>query len=367
MRAAQRLVVVLDKAEAAIEAAVLGRRFPGPVAFQEVSGGTASGSGTSVGVTGLGITHQSQVAAQPLLPLADAVMVWHTVKVDAGVVACMPRARALVRVGVGFDNVDLEACGAAGLPVANVPNYGTEEVADHTMSLILAMFRRTVWAAGLAERGVPSHGAEGVAALAGGTRRMRGAVLGLLGCGRIGTAVALRAKAFGLSVAFYDPKVPAGTDKALGIVRVPSPGALASVADCLSVHCDLNPTSWHVVDGPLLRRMRRGSFVVNTARGGVVDEVALRAALEDGHLAGAGIDVHEVEPYLGPDVGRQPLAGAPNCVCTPHTAFFSEESYVEMRTLAAEAAGDALDARLPDNIVNGPWLDKAKWAARCAL
>jgi len=181
-----------------------------------------------------------------------------------------------------------------------------------------------------------------------------------MGCGRIGTAVALRAKPFGFDVRFYDPHVPAGYDKALGITRCSSLAQLLEQSDCLSIHCDLNETSRGAVDGAALARMRRGSFVVNTARGGIIVEAALRACLDSGHIAGAGIDVHEVEPYFcstpGSAPSAQPLAGSAAAICTPHTAFYSDESFVEIRTLAAGSVADALVGRPLSNVVNARWL-----------
>jgi C-terminal binding protein len=343
--------VILDKADGAVEAALLERRL---------------GGAARVRVQALDVRSQAAALETPLLPFADVVMVWHTIQVDAALIRRMPRARALVRVGVGYDNVDLKACAEAGLPVCNVPAYGTEEVADHAMSLVLNLFRRTTFSHAAAAGGEAAHGSDGVAALAKGTRRIRGCTLGLLGCGRIGTATALRAKPFGLEVVFYDPNVPDGTDKALGVRRVASARALAEASDCVSVHCDLNPTSRGLVDAAFMRAMRPGSFIVNTARGGIVDERALRMLLDSGHIAGAGIDVHEVEPFVGDDQRVQPLARAPNCICTPHTAFFSEESFVEMRSMAASSAADALLGVPLANVVNARQLASAAAGAAAA-
>jgi C-terminal binding protein len=222
----------------------------------------------------------------------------------------------------------------------------------------LALYRRTFFSARKAENGESAHGSDGVAALAGGTRRIRGSTLGIIGCGRIGTATALRAKAFGFDIVFYDPYVPAGLDKALGIRRVMSPEALAKVSDCVSIHCDLNETSRNLVDAKFIFAMKKGSYIINTARGGIVDERALRMYLENGHIAGAGIDVHVIEPYIS-NPTEQPLAGAPNCICTPHTAFYSDEAYVEMRSLAAESAADALMGVGLMNVVNSEHLSLA--------
>lgn len=233
----------------------------------------------------------------------------------------------------------------------NVPDYGTEEVADHALSLILSLLRRTHASAAAAEAGDAAHGSDGVARLAAGTVRLRGVTLGLLGCGRIGSAAALRAKVFGFDVVFFDPHAPSGHEKTLGVRRVHSPDELFSQSRVVSIHCDRNATSLGLVNAALMQRMPRGGFVVNTARGGIVVERDLRALLDSGHLAGAGIDVHEREPYVGTDAS-QPLAGARNCICTPHTAFYSDASFVEMRTTSATAVAHALLGTPLGDVVN---------------
>lgn len=334
------LCCILDKSDVSVELQTLQRRL---------------GSADKIKVSACDVKTQQEALATPMLPFADAVMVWHTIQIDEEMCKRMPRAKVIVRVGVGHDNVDLSACAKYGIPVCNVPNYGTEEVADHAMSLILALYRRTFFSARKAENGEKAHGSDGVATLAGGTRRIRGSTLGIIGCGRIGTATALRAKAFGFDICFYDPYVPAGLDKALGIRRVLSPEALAKCSDCVSIHCDLNETSRNLVDAKFIFAMKKGSYIVNTARGGIVDERALRMYLENGHVAGAGIDVHVVEPYIA-NPAEQPLANAPNCICTPHTAFYSDEAYIEMRSLAAESAADALLGVGLMNVVNAEHL-----------
>jgi phosphoglycerate dehydrogenase-like enzyme len=344
-------VVILDKADTSIEERVLR---------------AALGAGVELEVLGLDLRTQAAALASPKLATADIVVVWHTLQIDAAMVAAMPKAIALVRVGVGYDNCDLPALAAAGLPCVNVPNYGTEEVADHALSLLLCLLRRTVASFDAVRAGVEAHGSDGVARVGRGTRRLRGLTLGLVGCGRIGTAMALRAKACGLDVVFYDPHAPAGLDKALGIRRAPSPLALAAQAHCVSAHCDLNETSRHIIDAAFLAAMPPGGFVVNTARGGVVDEPALLASLRSGHTAGAGIDVHEKEPFLGTDAS-QPLAAAPNCINTPHSAFFSDEGWVEMREIAATSAAHALLGTPLANAVNARLLLAQGKPPRCPI
>ena len=184
------LIVILDKSDASVEAAALSRAIP------------------DARVQALDLRSQAAAMAHASLPLADVVMMWHTLTCDAALVARCARARALVRVGVGYDNISLRDCADAGLPVCNVPNYGTEEVADHAMSLLLNLTRRTGWSEARAREGEEAHGSDGVALIAAGTRRLRGLTLGLIGCGRIGTAMAIRGKAFGLDVVRAGARAP---------------------------------------------------------------------------------------------------------------------------------------------------------------
>lgn len=332
------LVVILDKADQSVEERVLTKAF-------------ALHPHQSVIVKALNLTNHEEAMTNPDIPLADSLMVWHTIVIDEPLIQRMTNTRNIVRVGVGYDNVHLKVAAAYGIPVCNIPNYGTEEVADHALSLILAMFRRTTWVYEAANHGTEARGSDGVAKLAQGTRRIRGQVLGILGFGRIGIATALRAKAFGFTILFYDPYIPAGMDKALGVQRVTSPLDLARQSDIVSCHCDLNVTSRHIVNMEFLSAMKPRSFIVNTARGGIIDEKALRTCLDNGHIMGAGIDVHEIEPFMGTDK-NQPLAGAPHCINTPHTAFYSDQSFEEMRTLAAESSVAALTGTPLVNVVN---------------
>ena len=178
--------------------------------------------------------------------------------------------------------------------------------------------------------------------------RLRGKTIGLIGCGRIGTATALRAKAFGLDVVFYDPLVPQGTDKALGIRRVYRLEELLEQSHFVSLHCYLDPTTHHLINAEALARMRRGSILINTARGPIVDQDALIQALDSGHLLGAGIDVTEREPL---DDDR--LRFHPRVLLTPHSAFYSIEGFVELRTKTAEEVRRLLLGESPRNPVVG--------------
>lgn len=149
-----------------------------------------------------------------------------------------------------------------------------------------------------------------------------------MGLGRIGSAVALRAKVFGFNVIFYDPYLPDGIEKSLGVTRVYTLQDLLFQSDCVSLHCTLNEHNHHLINEYTLKQMRPGAFLVNTARGGLVDEAALASALREGRIRSAALDVHENEPY---NVLAGPLKDAPNLICTPHAAFYSEASCTELR------------------------------------
>jgi D-3-phosphoglycerate dehydrogenase/C-terminal binding protein len=247
-----------------------------------------------------------------------------------------------VRCGVGFDNVDHAFARERAIPVANVPDYGTEEVADTAIGMALALARGiTLLNSRLrASQGPWSH--IQTAPL----QRLRGRVFGVVGLGRIGTAAALRAKALGLDVAFYDPYKPDGYDKALGIRRVETLEELLAESHVLSLHCPLSPETRRMVDAAALARMPKGSFLINTARGDIVDTAAVAPAIASGQLAGAAIDVLPEEPPVNDPLvraWRDPSHPAHDRVLiNPHSAFYSEEGLLDMRVKGAEACRRAL-------------------------
>ena len=278
----------------------------------------------------------------PRLPQADAIMVFHDLSIlGEASFARAARCRGVVRAGVGYNNVDLEAATRHGVVVCNVPDYGTEEVADHAIMFLLAIVRRLL----------PSH--EAIRAgtwdyrTALGAPRLRGKTFGVVGCGRIGTATALRAKALGLDVVFYDPYLRQGVDKALGIRRVYRLDELLEQSDFVSLHCYLDAASRHLINARTIARMRPGAILINTARGPIVDEAALLEALDSGHIAAAGLDVVEQEP-----LENERLQKHPKVLFTPHTAFYSVEGYAELRTKTAEEVRRILLGEPPRNPVN---------------
>uniref|UniRef100_A0A672MQM4 C-terminal-binding protein 1-like n=1 Tax=Sinocyclocheilus grahami TaxID=75366 RepID=A0A672MQM4_SINGR len=167
--------------------------------------------------------------------------------------------------------------------------------------------------------------------------------------GRVGQAVALRAKAFGFNVIFYDPYLSDGLERALGLQRVNTLQDLLFHSDCVTLHCSLNEHNHHLINDFTIKQMRQGAFLVNTARGGLVDEKALAQALKEGRIRGAALDVHETEPF---SFSQGPLKDAPNLICTPHAAWYSEQASIEMREEAAREIRRAITGRIPDSLKN---------------
>jgi len=272
---------------------------------------------------------------------ADALIVSHFPRITDKVLQSFQKLQIIVRNGVGYDNVDTLAAHRLGIPVCNVPDYGTEEVADFAILLTLALQRNLSpalhdvregnWSWRSAEPG----------------RRLRGQKFGIVGCGRIGTATALRAKALGFAVQFYDPYITAGYEKAIGAARCVSLEELLASSDVVSLHCPLNGSTRGLIGQPELRFMKRGSFLVNTARGPLVQESALIEALRTGHLGGAALDVLEKEPVCSPELFR-----FANCIITPHIAFYSADAVLEMRGNAMRNVLRRLQGFDPINVVN---------------
>jgi D-3-phosphoglycerate dehydrogenase/C-terminal binding protein len=284
---------------------------------------------------------------------AAAVMQYHCLALTRKTIERLENCRLIVRCGVGYDNVDHQFARSRGIPVANVPDYGTEEVADSAIGLMLSLTR------GIAVLNSRLRAGDGPWSytLNAPVRRLRGSTFAVVGLGRIGTAAALRAKAIGMQVVFYDPYAVDGSDKALGIRRVETLEDLLRQAHVLSLHCPLSDQTRYMIDAAAIEQMPRGSFLVNTARGDVVDTSAIPAALASGRLAGAGLDVLPQEPPSDDDplllAWRDPGHPAHHrLIINPHTAFYSEEGLREMRTKGAQACLRALEGLPLRNVVN---------------
>lgn len=284
---------------------------------------------------------------------AEVLMVYHYFRLTEASIERLQNCKAIVRPGVGYDGIDIVAARQKGIPVCNVPDYGTEEVADSAMAMALSLARGTHLLNSRLKRGLGAWNVDQAVPIP----RLRGRNFGIVGCGRIGTATALRAKAFGFNVLFYDPYVPDGLDKALGIRRVDSLETLLKSSHIVSLHCPLTDETRMMIDSEQLGWMPQGSILINTARGGIVDTMAVVDALGRGQLNGAGIDVLEREP----PAEDSPLLFAwrntdhpahDRLILNPHTAFYCEEGAAEFRTKGAREALRALRGEPLRNVVN---------------
>lgn len=284
---------------------------------------------------------------------ADAVMMYHFLSIGAETIERLEHCRLIVRCGVGFDNVDCAAARRRGIAVANVPDYGTEDVADSAIGMILTLARGIHFLNSRLRRGRgPWSYTQALP-----VPRLRGRTLGIIGLGRIGTAVALRAKAFGMRVVFYDPYVLDGSEKSLGIARAETLGELLREAYVVSLHCPLTAETRHLLNRETIALMPPGSFLINTSRGAVVEVLDVLDAITRGHLAGAGIDVLETEPPAENDplllAWREPNHPAHDrLILNPHAAFYCDEGLEEMRIKGSRNCRRALLGEPLRNIVN---------------
>jgi D-3-phosphoglycerate dehydrogenase/C-terminal binding protein len=284
---------------------------------------------------------------------ADAIMLYHNLAISRSTIEHLKQCRLIVRCGVGFDNVDHAYARSRGIDVANVPDYGTEEVADSAIGMMLALTRGINFY-NVRMRETPDPW---MYSTAGKLFRLRGRTFGILGLGRIGSATAIRAKALGMNVIFYDPFKQDGYDKALGIRRVESLDELLENSFVLSVHCPNTPETKHIINAKSIQKMPTGSYLINTARGAVVDVTALPNAIASGKLAGAAIDVLVDEPPA-PDnpllaAWRDPSHPAyTRLIINPHSAFYSEEGLEDMRIKGSQACRNALLGAPLRNIIN---------------
>lgn len=290
---------------------------------------------------------------------ADALLVWHEVVIDRELIERLTQCRVIVRAGVGFDHIDLAAAAAAGIPVCNTPDYGTSEVADHAIGLLLAFRRGIVFH----DSRLHSAPVDAFKPQAPQIARIRGSRLGIVGLGRIGTATALRAKAFGMEVIAYDPDLPRGQEIAVGVARVDSLAELLQSCDAVSLHTPLNEDTHHLIDAAALDCMPDHAILINTARGAIVDIDALYNALIEGRLAGAALDVLPEEP---PNMNRPLIAALERgdkrlqdrLILTPHAAWYSPASRSDARRLSTETLTRYLRGGELRNCVNADLLQQ---------
>ncbi|CAF3297207.1 unnamed protein product [Rotaria socialis] len=304
---------------------------------------------------------------EKVLNEATAALVWHAITLKKEDLAKFKALKLIVRIGSAYDNIDIKAAGDQGIAVANVPSQCVEEMADTTLSMILNLYRRTAWLAQAVKDGKRVSTPEQIREVASGCARIRNETLGIIGLGQVGMAVSLRAKVFGFNVIFFDPYLSDGIDKVLGITRVFTLQDLLYRSDCVTLHCSLNEHNHHLINDFTIKQMRPGAFLVNVSRGGLVDETALAAALKDGRIRGAALDVLENEPY---NLAAGPLKDAINLICTPRTAWFSEASSQEIRENAAHEVRRGLTGKLPGSLrycVNRDYLNGPRSAFETGL
>ncbi|WP_104169326.1 C-terminal binding protein [Cryobacterium sp. M23] len=272
---------------------------------------------------------------------ADGLVVQYA-PITETVLAALPQLKAIGRYGVGYDTVDVPAATRHGVAVCNVPDYGTEDVSDHAIALAVSLERGIV----RFDRQV-RHGNSRIDDLRP-LHRISTRVFGVVGLGLIGSATARKARGLGYTVIAHDPALPVDGVSSEGIPLV-GLDELYATANVVSVHVPLNDATRHLIDSQALGKFLPGAILINTCRGGVVDTDAVVDALASGRLKGAGLDVFEEEPVPA----NSPLLHAENAVLTPHVAWYSEESYSELKTRTIENVIEVCAGRTPRNILNG--------------
>ncbi len=287
-----------------------------------------------------------------LAPTIDGILTcWKPVREN--VIAAAKKCQIIGRCGIGLDNIDVAAATQHGIVVTNVPAYCIDEVSDQGMALLLACARK-----------IPRYDA----AVKNGTwaqnigpqmYRLRGKTIGIIGFGRIAKAVVPKAKAFGLQVNVYSPRTPHETIRTHGAEKVAF-AALLATADFITIHAPLTEETQGMFGPAEFRAMKPTAFLINTARGGIVDTEALTAALISGEIAGAGLDVLETEP---PKPNEQ-LLTCDNVIITPHTAFISQEALLDLEVTAASCVAQVLTGQCPESVVNPEVLERPNLRAR---
>ena len=289
---------------------------------------------------------------QTLAPRVDGILTcWNPVREP--VIAAAQHCQIIARYGIGLDNIDVEAATERGIIVTNVPAYCIDEVSDHAMGLLLACARkisRFDWAVrnGVWDQNIGPE-----------MHRIRGKTLGIVGFGRIGQAIIPKAKAFGLSIHVCSPRTDPKRIQQSGAEKVTF-SELLTTSDFITIHAPLMQETEHLFSHAEFRAMKPTAFLINTARGGIVDTAALTAALRKGDITGAGLDVLETEP---PESDTE-LLTLENVVVTPHAAFISEDAILELEVTAATCVAQVLTGQLPESVVNPSVLEQPNLRAK---
>jgi lactate dehydrogenase-like 2-hydroxyacid dehydrogenase len=281
---------------------------------------------------------------------ANAVLASHDLTYNSKLIEKLISCKIIVRVGVGYDNIDLEAAKNKGIIVCNVPDYGTGEVADHAIAFLLSLCR------GLPEytRRLMNREWNRFNPMA---ERLDKKVMGIIGLGRIGTATAMRAKAFGMKIIFYDPYIKDGVDKALNFTRVDTLQEIAEISDVISIHTPLTSETHDMINEEFFGLVKKEPVIINTARGPIIDLSALEKAMREGIVKSAGLDVLPVEPS---DDTQQLIVDWENgeawirdrLIITPHCGFYSQAALLELRQKAAREILRVMNGKRARNCVN---------------
>jgi D-3-phosphoglycerate dehydrogenase len=278
----------------------------------------------------------------------DAILFCFT-KVPDSALRAATKCVVASRYGIGVDNINHDVCTELGIVITNIPDYSLDEVADHAIAMILAFNRDLI----NLDRGVRESGWDGVG-LPMHSRRLRETTLGIVGMGRIGRTLAVRAQAFGMRILASDPMLtPDNTPEYIQSVSLEQ---LLAESEFVSLHTPLLPQTTGLIGREQFRLMKNDAFIVNAARGGLIDDAALVEALESGEIAGAGLDVTPAEPFPA----DHPLNDMSNVIITPHTAFHSRESLLELEQRTAREVVRVVTGEMPENIINPAVLGKSR-------
>lgn len=271
---------------------------------------------------------------------ADVVIVQFA-PISRKVIAAMEKCKLIVRYAIGVDNIDITAATDKGIYVANVPDYCTDEVSNHAIAMIFAMSKKLLQLHESVKNGQWNY------TVSKPLYRFEGKTLGLIGFGRIPTMIARKMSLFGLKIIAYDKYFNKEIGDSLGVKEV-SLDELLEMSDYISVHCPLNEETHHLLNAAAFKKMKNTAFLVNTARGAIVCESDLITALQEGEIAGVGLDVLENEPILSDN----PLLHMEQVLITPHNAWYSEEAVLSLQQKVAQEAVRVLQGGVPKNLIN---------------
>jgi len=281
----------------------------------------------------------------------EVLLVWHE-RIDGQYLDQFPKIKGVVRYGVGFDAIDLEEIKRRGLVFCNTPDYGTDEVSDTALAMMLSLLRG-VFAYDVFSRGYSDTWQENTINK---LRRVSGLTLGVIGAGRIGTALMRKSKALGMNIVFYDPYKDSGYEKAIGVNRSHNLEELLPQCDIISMHTPLTEETRAMVDEKFIASMKPDSILINSSRGEVVKDLdIIYRALKSEKLSAVALDVLPDEPPIDCELinawRNHDRELAHRIIINPHTSYYSQESYIEMRVKAAENAKRILDGIEPLNII----------------